>query len=141
MIILLGRLAYLLKDGKGHRFGRANWIYWPSQICIGATAIFAYATAYSLSHEGASSRLALVGNLTMALTWTLALFVNYYEHLYTIRSSDVLFSCYLLFITTVSIHVRTVYQLLTMIGDQPSMPEPQTPQTSFHPPPWDEDEN
>ncbi|KAG0044636.1 hypothetical protein BGZ83_010140 [Gryganskiella cystojenkinii] len=139
----MGRLAYLLKDGKGrrYRFGRTDWIYWPSQICMGAIAIFAYLSAYMLSQDGPANHLALVGNLAMALTWTLAMVVNYYEHLYTIRSSDVVFSCYLVFITSVSIHVRTAYLVFTMIGNLPSMPVPPPPsQPTFPPLSWDQDE-
>ncbi|GJJ77404.1 hypothetical protein EMPS_09763 [Entomortierella parvispora] len=112
-ISLVGRLIYFRKYGQAHGYGRTRWIYWPTQACMAMAAMCALLLA-ATNYDAQTSLLPSLGYFSIALTWSLALFVNYYEHLCTIRSSDLLFSLYLLFLTSVLVHIRTIYLLATV---------------------------
>ncbi|KAG0270667.1 Canalicular multispecific organic anion transporter 2 [Actinomortierella ambigua] len=80
------------------RFGRTEWIYWSTQLCIvlGISALLTSAVSYLqlASDSPLATPTFLFGVVSMTFAWTTALFVNADEHKYTTRSSDHLFLFY-----------------------------------------------
>ncbi|KAF9184642.1 Multidrug resistance-associated protein 1 [Haplosporangium sp. Z 11] len=105
------RIIYLKRTGKPHGLGRTTWIYWPTQICMGTVGLLAVIGALALLRQQKLSLVAVLGYIAMGCAWGLATVLNYYEHLYTIRSSDLIFSFYVLDIAALLIHARTLHIL------------------------------
>ncbi|KAF9906098.1 hypothetical protein EC991_000965 [Linnemannia zychae] len=102
----------LRKWHKPHELGRTAWIYWPTQICMivsGAASVLILVDL--LFQDGGVAPAAVFGYSTLAAAWLLAVPLNYYEHAYSIRSSDMIFSFYILATTALSIQARTLYLL------------------------------
>ncbi|KAI1316154.1 hypothetical protein EDD11_010392 [Mortierella claussenii] len=114
ILLFTSRIAYLKSQCKPHGLGRTAWIYWPTQICMGTAGLLAAANAawIILQSENPSSA-QIVGFLAMGCAWLLALFLNSFEHQYSIRSSDFIFSFYIVAISVLIIHARTLYFLST----------------------------
>ncbi|KAG0222439.1 hypothetical protein BGW42_006606, partial [Actinomortierella wolfii] len=98
-MLFLVRINRLKASGTPpFRFGRTNWIYWGSQICIAlalSALLLSTATYFQLPMDThLSTPTFLFGTISMSLAWITALFVNDSEHKYSTRSSDHLFVFY-----------------------------------------------
>ncbi|KAG0358621.1 hypothetical protein BGZ54_010349 [Gamsiella multidivaricata] len=109
LVSFVARVIYLKRERKLHGLGRTGLIYWPTQIFMGTAALSAFVSALlSIIQSSEPSPAAITGYFALGSAWGLAVFLNYYEHLYTIRSSDLIFSYYVLSISALSIHARTL---------------------------------
>ncbi|KAF9298323.1 hypothetical protein BGZ88_007168 [Linnemannia elongata] len=112
IVCFIGRYVALRKWYFPHGLGRTGWIYWPTQICMASTGVTALGVLIDLLHQDKRTTPAAVfGYTAFATAWLLAVPLNYYEHVYSIRSSDVIFTFYVLSLSTLSIQVRTLYLL------------------------------
>ncbi|KAF8932761.1 hypothetical protein BGZ58_006839, partial [Dissophora ornata] len=103
------RIVYLKSQCKPHGLGRTAWIFWPTQFCMSGAALLAIIGAvFTILERKDLSPAAILGYLAVGGAWSLAVLLNYYEHLYSIRSSDFIFSFYILTIAALSIHARTL---------------------------------
>ncbi|KAF9929289.1 hypothetical protein FBU30_001719 [Linnemannia zychae] len=84
---------------------------WPTQICMTLTGAAGATILTHLYKNDYTSPAAVFGYTAFLAAWLLAVPLNYYEHEYSIRSSDMLFSFYILSITALAIQARTVYLL------------------------------
>ncbi|KAF9137002.1 Multidrug resistance-associated protein 1 [Mortierella sp. GBA39] len=114
-----GRYMALRKYYKPHEFGRTAWIYWPTQICMSLTGMTAVGIlVHLLNLENGAVPAAIFGYATLAAACLLAVPLNYYEHAYSIRSSDVIFSFYVFSIVALMIQARTLHLLSdSSVGD------------------------
>ncbi|KAG0196493.1 hypothetical protein BGX28_010051, partial [Mortierella sp. GBA30] len=83
-------------------------IYWPTQICMGGTVLVALIGLAVVGRDHNPASAAVFGYSALIVAWTVAVLLNYYEHLYSIRSSDFIFAFYLLVIPILLIHARTL---------------------------------
>ncbi|KAG0281918.1 hypothetical protein BGZ95_006425 [Linnemannia exigua] len=110
--VFIGRYVALRKWFGPHGLGRTAWIYWPTQICMSAAGVTsAVILVHLLLQDIGAVPAAVFGYSALAAAWLLAVPLNYYENIYSIRSSDVIFSFYILTITALSIKARTLYLL------------------------------
>ncbi|KAF8932135.1 Canalicular multispecific organic anion transporter 2 [Haplosporangium gracile] len=108
----IGRYVALRKWFTPHKFGRTGWIYWPTQICMSVTGMMAIGVlVHLLKQKNGAVPAVIFGYVALAAAWLLAVPLNYYEHAYSIRSSDVIFSYYVFSIVTLAIQVRTLHLL------------------------------
>ncbi|GJJ74847.1 ATP-binding cassette, subfamily C (CFTR/MRP), member 1 [Entomortierella parvispora] len=101
--------------GKNHNLGRTNIIYWPTQILMFASAIALIARAAVL-HKDTYAPATMFSTLCMALSWLLAIVLNYFQHKQEIRSNDFIFGLYMITIAASAINIRTM--ILHHITDQ-----------------------
>ncbi|KAF9977214.1 hypothetical protein BGZ73_006687 [Actinomortierella ambigua] len=72
-----------------HRFGRSNWIYWPTQISMALTSLTLLAFLAWLTLHSAADEVSLItafGIFSMAVAWATAIPLNHAAHQYTVRS-------------------------------------------------------
>ncbi|KAG0044415.1 Multidrug resistance-associated protein 4, partial [Gryganskiella cystojenkinii] len=111
LALFISRIYRLRAHRTPHNYGRTAWIYWPTQLCIGATSILML-TQSAISATGKhSSVMNTVGTLTMGVAWALCLIVNYDEHRFTIRSSNSLLSFYTFVILATLFILHTLFDL------------------------------
>ncbi|KAF9118381.1 hypothetical protein BGW39_001229, partial [Mortierella sp. 14UC] len=102
----------LRKWFKPHGLGRTVWIYWPTQVCMSIAGMTSGVLLVTLIfQDGGAVPATVFGYSALAAVWLLAVPLNYYEHEYSIRSSDMIFSFYVLTITALSVQARTLYLL------------------------------
>ncbi|KAF9337504.1 Multidrug resistance-associated protein 1 [Linnemannia elongata] len=107
-----GRYVTLRKCSKPQGFGRTAWIYWPTQICMTLAGMAAVGVlAHLLNLENGTVPAAIFGYAAFAAAWLLAVPLNHYEHAYSIRSSDFIFSFYVFSIVALMIQARTLHLL------------------------------
>ncbi|KAF9129232.1 Canalicular multispecific organic anion transporter 2, partial [Linnemannia schmuckeri] len=117
----IGRYVALRKWSAPHEFGRTGWIYWPTQMCMSVTGMTAVGVlVHLLNQENGAVPAATFGYAALAAAWLLAVPLNYYEHAYSIRSSDVIFSYYVFSIVVLAIQARTLHLLSNHSKDIPA---------------------
>ncbi|KAG0279202.1 hypothetical protein BGZ95_001991 [Linnemannia exigua] len=114
-----GRYVALRTWSKPHGHGRTAWIYWPTQVCMSAVGVTSVLILVHLLHNDGATPATVFGYSALATAWLLAVPLNYYEHIYSIRSSDIIFSFYVLTLAALSIQVRTLYLLSDHSQDTP----------------------
>ncbi|KAF8942793.1 hypothetical protein BGZ47_006115 [Haplosporangium gracile] len=108
----IGRYVALRKWSSPHGLGRTAWIYWPTQICMFIAGMISCSIlVHILQQDSKTTPAAIFGYTALAAAWFLAVCLNYYEHIYSIRSSDVIFMFYVLELSALSIQARTLYLL------------------------------
>ncbi|KAG0076583.1 Multidrug resistance-associated protein 1 [Podila epicladia] len=105
------RIIHLHTHRSPHGLGRTEWIYWPTQICISAASALAFTNIFVQYALGTSALSVVFGYLGTGMAWTTAVILNYYEHNYEIRSSDFIFSYFVLSITSLVLGVNTTVQI------------------------------
>ncbi|KAG0364270.1 ABC transporter type 1, transmembrane domain-containing protein [Gamsiella multidivaricata] len=117
IIASFSQTIYMWKYGKSHNLGRANIIYWPSQILMLGNAVALFVRA-GLLKDGDYIPAAMFSTISMAIAWLTVVPLNYYQHLQEIRSSDVIFSFYFFSIVASAINIRTMALLDQTNQDQ-----------------------
>ncbi|KAF8927534.1 hypothetical protein BGZ58_010336 [Dissophora ornata] len=95
-IAFAARIVQLKTKCAPHRLGRTAWIYWPSQICMGLNGALALVNVVLRLWHGDGTPAATFGYLCFGIAWIIAVSLNREEHRYKIRSSDLIFSFYVL---------------------------------------------
>ncbi|KAG0240518.1 hypothetical protein BGX31_001878 [Mortierella sp. GBA43] len=111
LLVFAARINRLRSSHQPHNLGRTSWIYWPSQffMLMVSIAMFIQAVNGYLSLD--NSTVHAVSTSLMGSAWLLAMVVNYNEHKYTIRSSDSLFTFYIISILATAAILHTRYTL------------------------------
>ena len=65
----LTRTIYLRRHGQLHNFGRTEWIYWPTQICMTLAALEAWILAGQHHHSEYRSDVFVWGSIAMGVSW------------------------------------------------------------------------
>ncbi|KAG0032610.1 Multidrug resistance-associated protein 1, partial [Podila clonocystis] len=108
------RIIHLRTYRTPHGHGRAEWIYWPTQICIASAAALACTDVFVQYALGAAPALSVIfGYFGTGMAWTTAVILNHYEHSYEIRSSDFIFSYFVLSLISLALSINTT----VAIGD------------------------
>ncbi|KAF9914919.1 hypothetical protein BX616_007298 [Lobosporangium transversale] len=110
------RMRWLRLHRTPHGYGRTNLIYWPSQFFIATACVILLILAVNLSSNTTGWNHGLfVGVILTLIAWITAIPLNRLEHRYESRSSDYLFTFYLIsFLTSVA----TLYISSGYLGDQ-----------------------
>ncbi|KAG0261888.1 hypothetical protein DFQ27_002716 [Actinomortierella ambigua] len=104
-----------IRYGKPHNLGRTNLIYWPTQFLMLASAIILIVRAALLKNDAdnalAYSPATMLGTLSLAVAWLMAIPMNYYEHRNNISSASSIFLLYLTTLIAAAINMRTMVML------------------------------
>ncbi|KAF9343222.1 hypothetical protein BGX26_006078, partial [Mortierella sp. AD094] len=95
-VSFLARIRWLKLNRRPHNYGRTNIIYWPSQIFIASACVALLALTISLVITPGSSGSLLVGAILTLVAWMTAIPLNTSEHKYEVRSSNYLFTYYMI---------------------------------------------
>ncbi|KAK5814377.1 hypothetical protein F5H01DRAFT_391041 [Linnemannia elongata] len=108
LLVFVVRIRYLRTACKPHQFGRTAWIYWPSQVIMSILALMLTAQTLRGEVNGTNSPDKLLGIFLTAVGWSCAVALNYNEHKFTIRSSDLLVIFFTLSIVASTILLHTL---------------------------------
>ncbi|KAF9276165.1 hypothetical protein BGZ68_010215 [Mortierella alpina] len=103
LVAFVGRIRWLKRHRSPHDFGRAGWIYWPSQAFIALACLILGFSLWTFFRSSTTEDGFSIGVALMLLAWLMALPLNALEHRYETRSSDFLFGFYFITLTTSSI--------------------------------------
>ncbi|KAF9920561.1 hypothetical protein FBU30_009579 [Linnemannia zychae] len=93
-VAFLYRIWWLKKHRQPHCYGRTGWIYWPTQLLIAVANVSLCLLLTTLVSSPYYSHGLLLSVGLMMCTWAAAIRLNKEEHMYEIRSSDTLFTGY-----------------------------------------------
>ncbi|KAG0200435.1 hypothetical protein BGX28_006514 [Mortierella sp. GBA30] len=112
VVFFITRIRWLKVNRTPHPYGRTEWIYWPSQVFISLACLLLVYSIVESSGDSVVSDGFSLGLSLMLLAWLTAIPLNTLEHRYETRSSNCLFSYYVLTFAlgAISLFILSYYQ-------------------------------
>ncbi|KAG0073648.1 hypothetical protein BGZ90_011416 [Linnemannia elongata] len=117
IVVLSARIFSMWHKGAPPSLGRTDAIYWPSQFFILASIIALIARAAVLKNE-IYTPATMLSTICLIVVWVVALVQNHFQHQQEFRSSDYIFTLYIISLVGTAINIRTMSLLNQAAQDQ-----------------------